>query len=265
MSGPRTPLFRRSAVVATFLAATIAVAPASWAAVPAISSFSPTSGPVGTSVTINGSGFSGATNVKFAGTPATFTVDSDVKITAVVPAGATTGRIKVVTPDGFATSPAQFTVTSGAGPTITSFSPNSGPVGTSVTINGTGFSGATAVKFNGTTATFTVNSDTKITATVPPGATTGKISVTTPSGADTSGTKFTVTGTAHSRTVSLHLRRHLRVRGTVTVDDGFSACASNVPVQIQRRRFGGATWRTIVRLSTDDGGRYSAHVRNLPG
>jgi IPT/TIG domain len=180
-------------------------------------------------------------------------------------AGATTGKISVTTPSGTDTSGTKFTVKSGAAPTITSFSPTRGPVGTSVTIGGTNFTGATAVKFNGTTTTFTVNSATKITATVPAGATTGKISVTTPSGTDTSGTKFTVTGTAHSRMVSLHLRRHLRVRGTVTVDDGFSACASNVPVQIQRRRFGGATWRTIVRLSTDDAGRYSAHLRNLPG
>ena len=94
MSGSRTPMFRRSAVVATLVAATIAVAPASWAAVPAISSFSPTSGPVGTSVTINGSGFSGATEVKFTGTTATFTVISEKKITANVPPGETTGRIK---------------------------------------------------------------------------------------------------------------------------------------------------------------------------
>ena len=52
-------------------------------------------------------------------------------------------------------------------PTITSFSPTSGPVGATVTINGTNFTGATSVKFNGVTATFIVNSATKITATVP--------------------------------------------------------------------------------------------------
>jgi hypothetical protein len=78
-------------------------------------------------------------------------------------------------------------------PTITSFSPTSGPVGTSVTINGSNFSGVNVVKFNGVKATFVVNSNATITATVPAGATTGKIIVKAPTGSATSLTKFTVT------------------------------------------------------------------------
>jgi uncharacterized protein (TIGR03437 family) len=78
-------------------------------------------------------------------------------------------------------------------PTITSFSPMSGPVGSTVTISGTNFTGATSVKFNGVTATFIVNSNTKITAAVPTGATTGTITVTTPGGTATSTSSFTVT------------------------------------------------------------------------
>jgi hypothetical protein len=78
-------------------------------------------------------------------------------------------------------------------PKITSFSPTSGPVGTSVVINGTGFTGTTAVKFGGASAGFTVNTSKKITAIVPPAATTGKISVTKPAGTATSATDFTVT------------------------------------------------------------------------
>ena len=150
---------------------------------PTITSFSPTSGPVGTSVTINGTGFTGASDVKFHGTSVgagNFTVNSDVKITATVPVGATDGTISVTTPGGTATSGASFDVTPSPPPTITSFSPTSGPVGTSVTINGTGFTGASDVKFNNLTVgagNFTVNSDIKITATVPAGATTGLITV----------------------------------------------------------------------------------------
>jgi len=78
-------------------------------------------------------------------------------------------------------------------PTVSSFTPTSGPAGTSVTITGSGFTGATAVTFNGTAATFTVNSGTQITATVPTGATTGRIAVTTPAGTGASTSSFTVT------------------------------------------------------------------------
>jgi len=80
----------------------------------------------------------------------------------------------------------------GAVPTISSFSPTIGPVGAAVTINGNNFTGATNVAFNGTAASFTVNSNTQITATVPSDATTGKISVTKATGAGMSVNVFNV-------------------------------------------------------------------------
>src|SRR5207248_10611 len=153
-------------------------------------SFSPTSGPVATSVTITGSSFTGATAVAFNGLSATFTVTSDTTIRATVPAGATSGTLSVTTSGGTATSAGSFTVVSR--PTIASFSPTSGPVGTSVTISGTNFTGATVVAFNGTSASFTVTSATAIQATVPAGATSGSLSVTTPGGTATSAGSFTV-------------------------------------------------------------------------
>lgn len=159
---------------------------ASFTVAPRITSFTPTSGPAGTSVTINGANFTGTTSVNFNGTPAGFAVNSSVKITATVPAGATTGRISVTTPAGMATS-GNFTVK----PNIASFTPGSGKVGDSVTITGTAFTGATAVKFNGASSTFHVDSSTQITATVPASATTGPISVTTAGGTATSSTSFT--------------------------------------------------------------------------
>jgi len=172
-------------------------AEAAMAAAPTIGSFTPTSGPVGTSVEISGDNFTGSdpdvTGVTFNGTAATFTIDNPHKITATVPSGATTGPIAVTSPDGTATSSTNFTVTTAGAPTITSFNPTSGPVGTSVQITGTNFTGATAVKFNGVSATFTVQNNTHIDATVPSGATTGPISVTTPGGTATSSTNFTVT------------------------------------------------------------------------
>jgi hypothetical protein len=85
-----------------------------------------------------------------------------------------------------------FTLTPPPAPTIGGFSPGNGPAGTAVTINGANFGGATAVAFNGTNATFTVNSSTQISTTVPSGATTGLISVTTPGGTAHSAGSFTV-------------------------------------------------------------------------
>lgn len=162
-------------------------------AAPTISSFSPASGPVGATVTITGTGFTGATAVAFHGTAAaSFTVSSDTRISATVASGTTTGTVSVTTPLGTATSVTNFTVT--VAPAISSFNPGSGPTGTSVVITGSNFTGATAVAFNGTAASsFVVNSATQITAVVAAGATTGKITVTTAGGTATSASNFTVT------------------------------------------------------------------------
>ena len=79
--------------------------------VPSITSFTPTSGPVGTEVTITGMSLSQATGVKFGGVKATaFTVNSNTQVTATVPTGAVTGKISVVTPGGTGSSSGVFTV-----------------------------------------------------------------------------------------------------------------------------------------------------------
>jgi len=77
---------------------------------PTIVRFNPTSGKVGASVTISGTNFIGTSGVTFNGKAATFTVRSTNSITATVPAGATTGPIKVTNAGGSATSTAVFTV-----------------------------------------------------------------------------------------------------------------------------------------------------------
>lgn len=78
---------------------------------PAISGFSPTSGPGGSTVTITGARFTGATAVKVGSSSAKFTVVSATTISATVAKGAKSGPISVTTPGGTATSAGSFTVT----------------------------------------------------------------------------------------------------------------------------------------------------------
>jgi len=71
--------------------------------------------------------------------------------------------------------------------------PDARQVGQTVEFLGQGFTGTTGISFNGTPGTFTVASDTYLTATVPAGATSGFVTVTTPSGTLKSSEKFRVT------------------------------------------------------------------------
>jgi uncharacterized repeat protein (TIGR03803 family) len=147
-----------------------------------------TAAKVAQSVGIIGQGFSTATGVKFGTGTGTFTVVSDTYMTAKPASGATTGKITVLEPSGNLATPKTFKIT----PSIKTFSPTSGTVGTSVVITGQSLSQTSAVKFGTVAATFTVNSDTQVTTTVPTGAVTGKISITTPGGTAMSTTNFTV-------------------------------------------------------------------------
>ena len=70
-------------------------------AAPTLTSLSPTSGPVGTRVTLTGTSLSGATGVRFNGTAAaTFSVSNATTATATVPAGATTGPVTITNGGG---------------------------------------------------------------------------------------------------------------------------------------------------------------------
>jgi len=76
----------------------------------AIAAFTPSSGAVGSKVTIRGSNFVGTTAVTFNGVAATFAVLDVNFISATVPTGATTGPITVTTAGGASTSTQIFTV-----------------------------------------------------------------------------------------------------------------------------------------------------------
>jgi aryl-phospho-beta-D-glucosidase BglC (GH1 family) len=165
---------------------------------PAITSFSPATGPVGTVVTLNGRGFTGATTGSVGNArnvPLQVLSDSQLRLT--VPSDATTGPVGVSGPAGSTTTASAYTVTTTVvttvAPYIQSFSPAAGPVGTVVTIYGSGFTGATeAWVGNLHGVPVRVVSDTQLQLTVPSGATSGAIGVFNPAGVSFTATSFTV-------------------------------------------------------------------------
>ena len=146
----------------------------SQSSLPYVSGITPTVGPLagGTSVTISGSGFTGATAVKFGTTAATnVVVVSPVTITATSPAEtAATVNVTVTGSGSTSTTSAADQFTYMAAPAVTGVTATSGPLAGGVTVNitGTGFTGATAVKFGSVAATnVVVVSATQISATSP--------------------------------------------------------------------------------------------------
>ncbi|GAB3585324.1 hypothetical protein [Hymenobacter daeguensis] len=101
MGGSVTPAatFLAQTVAAPVGTSTIVLASLADAPVPTLTSPSTTGGPIGTSVPLTGTNFTGATAVSFNGTAATsFTVNSATSITATVPTGATVAGFGIGNP-----------------------------------------------------------------------------------------------------------------------------------------------------------------------
>lgn len=162
--------------------------------------FTPNSGPVGTTVTIWGTGFSttpGNNTVTFNGTGATVSAATANRLTVTVPTGATTGAIAVAVGGGNTTSASNFSVTGAAAgaPTISGFSPASGTSGTAVAISGTNFETTPSlndVNLNTTFASVSSATSTSISTTVPANTGSGKFKVRTPNGTAYSSSDFLV-------------------------------------------------------------------------
>ncbi|MGW5443166.1 IPT/TIG domain-containing protein [Streptomyces asiaticus] len=157
--------------------------------VPTLTGASPAQGPTagGTTVTLTGTNLLGATAVRFGAVNATsFTVVSATQITAVAPSGSGTVQITVVTPGGTSNGvPYTYVPT----PVLTSLSPTQGPLdaGTTVTLFGSGLTATSSVVFGSTPASFTVVSDTWVTAIAPSGpAGPVNVQVSTPGGSSNS-------------------------------------------------------------------------------
>jgi Bacterial Ig-like domain (group 3)/Bacterial Ig-like domain/IPT/TIG domain len=213
---------------------------------PAISSFTPTSGAAGTTVSLTGTNLTGATAITFTGSSGNvvttgFTVVSGTSITGiVVPAGASTGPLTVTTPGGTsAASPASFRVA----PTVSSLSVAAELPGQSVLITGRNFTSGSTVTFGGVAAgSVTYVSPTSLTATVPAGAAAGTraVVVTTPNGSSAGSPAFEV----------------LQVYRTATA----SGCLSTVAVTLDGT--GGANSWLYLRLPAAQGGAVVAAIEN---
>ncbi len=156
-----------------------------------IISFNPATGSKDSVITIQGKNLSKVTGVSFGGTDAaSFQIKSDSVITAVLGLGSS-GSVTIRSAanrdslDGF------IYTTAAIPPHIKTFTPDSGRSGALVKIMGSGFTNTTVVSFGSVPAeTFTVESDSLISAIVGAGAS-GDVVVTTPAGTATdSGFRF---------------------------------------------------------------------------
>jgi sugar lactone lactonase YvrE len=151
---------------------------------PVISSFNPSSGAIGTEVTIIGQFFDvdkSKNAVKFNGTAAIVIDATTSQLKVTVPAGATTGKISVTVDSKTGNSTTDYTVT-GDQLSITTVTPDRAEGGT-VTINGSGFVNAPAgisVRFGTLTATIqtATSTSTKLVVDLPANMPAGEYDVT---------------------------------------------------------------------------------------
>ena len=179
---------------------------------PRINGFSPSSGAVGTLVTVSGFGLSRVTQVLFGGASATPVSVTATQVTVKVPFSAGTGFVTVSGSSGTDESLTLFH----ASPQLSTVNPNLVKVGETVTLSGTNLLGASAVLF-GTNRlaakVFTVVDNRRITAQVPEGASSGWVRVVTPGGEASGGP--------------------ISVQGPVPVISGFSPALGGVGTEVR--------------------------------
>jgi len=172
-----------------------AVSPLAFTVLSSITSLSSYAGSSGSTITISGVGFTGATSVKVGDTSATFTVTNSTTISMTVPNGVD-GFVSVTTSFGTVYSAKKFYYA----PQMVRFSPVSGPVGTvvGITMNANvDLSNPANVQVTLNGAAVPVQSTDTVAhiiyVTIPAGASTGSFSVITPGGTAIGNSTFTVT------------------------------------------------------------------------
>jgi len=146
-----------------------------------VTSFTPNSGKRGDLINIDGQNLSGTTRILFNGAEAVFTVTSRTRLTATVPAAATTGRLTIETPAGAVLSSGTFNVV----PVLDGFTPGNATVGSPITLSGAGLTNLVWVRLGELDMSFTPLSPTSIRAIVPLDAFSGPIRTRNLSGIET--------------------------------------------------------------------------------
>lgn len=145
---------------------------------PVINTVTPTSGPSGTQVVVDGHAFMGA-HVSLSGVPVDDAVVTDTRITFNVPSGAPNGAIVVRRGPMTAVSGMFITgfVPSGAPLAVTAISPETGLAGSTISVVGTGLAAVRRVFVGNTPAKFVTHSDTAMDVTVPTNSDSGPVTV----------------------------------------------------------------------------------------
>jgi hypothetical protein len=67
----------------------------------------------------------------------------------------------------------------------------------------------------------------------------------------------------HPMSIGIRLKKHLTVSGTLTADDGFTACAIGARIEVWRK--GGRGWSFLKAERTNSAGKYSMRVKDRTG
>ncbi len=158
---------------------------------PVITGFSPTSGPVGTTVVVSGTGLSEC-SARFTGAAVSVISRYPTTLGLLVPPLATTGPFTLTSFGGTVASATSFVVTRGAA--ITRLSPTTGVIGLQTRITGVGMTNVTEVWFGSLRApSFTAPAATYLLVTIPPGSVTSAVRLVTPDGPTYSAAPYPIT------------------------------------------------------------------------
>jgi len=157
----------------------------------AVTAISPAAGIVGATVTLTGNGLDRVDQVFFGAAAAAPTARQNNQLTVVVPAGASTGTLRLVAADSSLTTTQSFRVAPVIA--VSGMTPTSGLAGSTVTITGSGFSEVTGIALAGVNVTISSRSDTQLQFTVPTGTNGGAVTLSSATQATVTAGSFSVT------------------------------------------------------------------------